>query len=72
MYKKSIDIEKYNYRGKGQCIKLSTLDNTYFLFSEELEFNVTKIQFATEYYYKLAKKIQLGRNKTLNINKYIL
>lgn len=46
---------EYNYRGKGQCVTLSTLDNTYFLFSEEKGFNVTKIQFATEYYYKLSK-----------------
>ena len=46
---------EYNYRGKGQCVTLSTLDNTYFLFPEEKGFNATKIQFATEYYYKLSK-----------------
>ncbi len=46
---------EYNYRGKGQCVTLSTLDNTYFLFPEENGFNATKIQFATEYYYKLSK-----------------
>ncbi|HHV28094.1 cytosine permease [Acetivibrio mesophilus] len=40
---------EYNYRGKGQCITLSTLDNTYFLFPLEEGFNATKIQFATEY-----------------------
>ena len=44
---------EYDYRGKGQCITLSTLDNTYFLFPQEEGFNATKVQFATEYYYKL-------------------
>ncbi|MBE6860907.1 MAG: hypothetical protein E7499_06425 [Ruminococcus sp.] len=43
---------EYDYRGKGQCITLSTLDNTYFLFPREAGFNSTKIQFATEYLYK--------------------
>lgn len=47
---------EYNYRGKGQCITLSTLDNTYFLFPEEKEFNATKIQFAAEYLYEREKK----------------
>ncbi len=46
---------EYNYRNKGQCITLSTLDNTYFLFPLEEGFNATKIQFATEYLYKLAQ-----------------
>lgn len=47
---------EYDYRGKGQCITLSTLDNTYFLFPLCKEFNATKIQFATEYLYDLAYK----------------
>lgn len=46
---------EYNYRGKGQCVTLSTLDNTYFLFPIEDGFNATKIQFATEYLYEAAK-----------------
>ncbi len=44
---------EYNYRKKGQCITLSTMDNTYFLFPLEAEFNATKIQFATEYFYSI-------------------
>lgn len=40
---------EYDYRKKGQCITLSTADNTYFLFPRCENFNVTKIQFATEY-----------------------
>ena len=47
---------EYDYRKKGQCITLSTLDNTYFLFPEKIGFNATKIQFATEYLYKKALK----------------
>lgn len=46
---------EYDYRGKGQCITLSTPDNTYFIFPLEDGFNSTKIQFATEYFFKLAK-----------------
>ncbi len=46
---------EYNYRDRGQCITLSTLDNTYFLFPKEEGFNATKIQFATEYLYKQSK-----------------
>ena len=45
---------EYDYRNKGQCITLSELDNTYFLFPKGEGFNATKIQFATEYLYKLA------------------
>lgn len=47
---------EYDYRGKGQCITLSTLDNTYFLYPLEKGFNATKIQFATEYLYEKAKE----------------
>lgn len=44
---------EYDYRGKGECITLSTLDNTYFLFPADNEeknarFHSTKIMFATE------------------------
>ena len=39
---------EYDYRGKGQCITLSTQDNTYFLYPLEEGFNATKIQFAAE------------------------
>ena len=46
---------EYNYRGKGQCVTLSTLDNTYFLFPLEEGFNATKIQFATEYLYEKSR-----------------
>ncbi len=47
---------EYDYRGKGECITLSTLDNTFFLYPMSKEFNVTKVQFATEELYRLATK----------------
>lgn len=43
---------EYDYRGKGQCITLSTPDNTYFIYPLQEGFNATKIQFATEYLYE--------------------
>lgn len=43
---------EYNYRDKGQCVTLSTLTNTYFIYPLEEGFNPTKIQFATEYLYE--------------------
>lgn len=47
---------EYDYRGKGQCVTLSTQDNTYFIFPvESPQFFATKIQFATEYFYKKAR-----------------
>ena len=47
---------EYDYRGKGQCVTLSTLDNTYFIYPLEDGFNATKIQFATEYLYEKNKQ----------------
>lgn len=43
---------EYDYRGQGQCVTLSTLTCTYFLFPLEEEFNATKIQFAAEYFFE--------------------
>ena len=48
---------EYNYRGKkGQCITLSTQDNTYFLYPLSEGFNATRIQFAAEYIYELSSR----------------
>lgn len=47
---------EYNYRDKfGECITLSTLDDTYFLYPLEEGFSATKIQFAAEYLAKISK-----------------
>ena len=52
--KSTISIHtEYDYRGKGQCVTLSTLDDTFFIYPMEDGFNATKIQFATEYMAKL-------------------
>ncbi|MBR1911261.1 MAG: hypothetical protein IJ828_02775 [Treponema sp.] len=70
---------EYDYRNKGQCITLSTLDNTYFIFPLEDGFNATKIQFAVEYLYKKktalkrhssSKKIMEGKNDCNNNTKH--
>ncbi len=48
---------EYDYRSKkGQCVTLSTEEDTYFIYPLEEGFNSTKIQFATEYLHKLSKK----------------
>ncbi len=47
---------EYNYRNKGPCITLSTVDNTYFIYPLSEGFNPTKLQFATEYFYTLKNK----------------
>ncbi len=52
---------EYNYRDMGQCITLSTLNNTYFIFPLEEGFNATKMQFATEYMYELSKEYKRHR-----------
>lgn len=57
---------EYDYRNMGQCITLSTLDNTYFLFPKSEGFNATKIQFATEYLYKRAQRLKKSQEKVHN------
>lgn len=56
---------EYNYRNKwGECITLSTLDNTYFLYPLSDKISVTKLQLATEELYLLAKYNKLNNVKT--------
>lgn len=47
---------EYNYRGQGECITLSTPDNTYFLYPLEAGFSATKLQFAAEGLWQRAAK----------------
>ena len=42
---------EYEYFGKGDCIDLSTLDDTYYLFPHGSDFAVTKVSLATEELY---------------------
>lgn len=47
---------EYNYMGRGDCIDLSTLQDTYYIYPLNQRNVVTKIHFATEEIYKLVKK----------------
>jgi hypothetical protein len=54
------DVERqaeYDYRGKDECVVLSTKDCCYYLYPADSNFNVTKIQFAAERFYE----IKIGR-----------
>lgn len=50
MYSCHIEFE---YNNKGDCIDLSTLNDTYYIYFKNLKNVVTKIHFATEELYKL-------------------
>ncbi|MDD4302397.1 MAG: hypothetical protein PHP67_01170 [Sphaerochaeta sp.] len=39
---------EYEYFGKGDCVDLSTLEDTYYIYPEGTEFSVTKLSLATE------------------------
>jgi len=43
----SLHIE-YNYKGQGDCLDLSTLDDTYYIYPQGDNFSVTKMALATE------------------------
>ncbi len=47
---------EYNYNSKGDCIEISTLDDTFYLYFINKKNVVTKIHFATEELYKLNSK----------------
>ena len=53
--RESVQTE-YNYRGKGMGIILSTRDCCYYIYSQEENFNPTKIQFAGEYFHQKERK----------------
>lgn len=51
--RESVQTE-YNYRNKGRCIVLSTRDCCYYIYSDDVRFQPTWIQFAGEYLYQKA------------------
>jgi len=51
----SLHIE-YDYMGKGDCIDLSTLDDTYYIYPINKKNVVTKLHFAVEELYKIKKE----------------
>ena len=54
MYSCHIEFE---YFGKGDCIDLSTLSDTYYVYPQGKEFSVTKIALATEELYAYGKRL---------------
>ena len=53
--RESVQTE-YNYRHKGMGIVLSTRDCCYYIYSKDVAFQPTKIQFVGEYFYKEGKR----------------
>jgi len=51
----SLHIE-YDYFGKGDCIDLSTLDDTYYIYPKNRKNVVTKLHFAVEELFKIEKE----------------
>lgn len=51
----SLHIE-YDYLGRGDCIDLSTLNDTYYIYFKHRKNVVTKLHFAVEELYKLEKE----------------
>ena len=59
--RESVQTE-YNYRGRGQCIVLSTRDCCYYIYCDDVNFSPTKLQFIGEYYYqKYSKEVHHER-----------
>jgi len=46
---------EFNYKGRGDCIDLNTVDDTFYLFPEGENFSVAKIALATEEIYRFTK-----------------
>lgn len=51
---------EYDYFGKGDCVDLSTLDDTYYIYPHGKEFSVTKFALATEELYVASRKVPRG------------
>ena len=60
----SVHIE-YDYRGRGDCVDISTSDESYWLYFTKRDV-ITKLSFATEEIYKLAKSKQKVTRRTKN------
>lgn len=42
---------EYNYKKRGDCVSVSTLDDTWYIYPHDCDFSVTKISLATEELY---------------------
>ncbi len=58
----SMHIE-YDYLGRGDCVDISTADDSYWLYLSKRD-AVTKLSFATEEIYKMAKSKQKNTRRT--------
>ena len=47
---------EYDYMGKGDCIDLSTLDDTYYIYPKTKDWSATKISLAVEEMHQLASR----------------
>lgn len=56
----SLHIE-YDYKGKGDCIDLSTLEDTFYIYPITRKNVVTKLQFAVEEIYQLKQEEQAAK-----------
>lgn len=54
----SLHIE-FDYFGKGDCLDLSTIEDTFYLYPLTAQNAVTKLQFAVEEMYKFQEKIRI-------------
>ena len=54
--RESVQTE-YQYRGRGACIVLSDKDCCYYVYSDDIGFNPTRMQFIGEYYYQKSKSL---------------
>jgi len=62
----SLHIE-FDYFGKGDCLDLSTPEDTFYLFPLTKENVVTKLQFAVEELYKIKEKERIANQTTLKL-----
>jgi hypothetical protein len=63
----SLHIE-YDYFSKGDCLDLSTLEDTFYLYPLTRKNVVTKLQFAVEEIYKIKEKERVANRATAAIS----
>ena len=56
---------EYDYLNNGDCIDLSTLDDTYYIYPQGKLFSVTKISLATEELFKFYTEVHIKKTKKI-------
>ncbi len=54
---------EYEYFGKGDCVDLSTLEDTFYIYPEGKEFSVTKLSLATEELFTYHRSAQADQRR---------